>query len=455
MSGHLLISRRTVLRGLGTSMALPLLDAMRPAPALAAQAAVGAAGSGTPRRMAFLFVPNGANMDKWVPNRVGYDYDLPYILEPAARIKDDLLVMSGLTHDKGRANGDGAGDHARCASVFLTGAQPRKTAGANIRSGVSVDQVAARKIGRATPFPSLELGIEGGRNAGNCDSGYSCAYSSNVSWAGPSTPVGKEINPRLVFERLFSNQKSKDGAESRFERDAYQRSILDFVREDAQRLQSRLGQSDRLKLDEYLTGVREIERRLSRDDTGRAGRDADNFPKPAGVPEEYAEHVRLMCDMMVLAFQADLTRVATCMFGNAGSNRPYRNIGVSDGHHDLSHHGNDQAKLDKIAEINRFHVSQFAYFVERLRSIPEAGGTLLDNCMIVYGSGISDGNRHNNENLPIMMAGRGGGTITPGRHVSFPYETPLCNLFVSLLDRMGAAVPWHGDSTGRLTGLEA
>jgi hypothetical protein len=405
--------------------------------------------------MAFLFVPNGANMEKWVPNRVGYDYDLPYILEPAARIKDDLLIMSGLTHDKGRANGDGAGDHARCASVFLTGAQPRKTSGANIRSGVSVDQVAARKIGRATPFPSLELGIEGGRNAGNCDSGYSCAYSSNVSWAGPSTPVGKEINPRLVFERLFSNQKSKDAAASRFERDAYQRSILDFVREDAQRLQSRLGQSDRLKLDEYLTGVREIERRLSRDDTGRAGRDADNFPKPAGVPEEYAEHVRLMCDMMVLAFQADLTRVATCMFGNAGSNRPYRMIGVSDGHHDLSHHGNDQAKLDKIAQINRFHVSQFAYFVERLRSIPEAGGTLLDNCMIVYGSGISDGNRHNNENLPIVLAGRGGGTITPGRHVSFPYETPLCNLFVSLLDRMGASVPWHGDSTGRLTGLEA
>jgi hypothetical protein len=433
-------------------MALPLLDAMRPAAAAAGTSSVTTAGTGV-RRMAFLFVPNGVNMEHWQPKRSGYGYDLPRILEPLATFRDDLMVLSGLTHDKGRANGDGAGDHARSASVFLTGAQPRKTSGANIRSGISVDQMAAQRIGHQTPFPSLELGIESGRNAGNCDSGYSCAYSSNISWAGPSTPVSKETNPRLVFERLFAGGNAQSAAQSRFERDKYQRSILDYVRQDARQLHAQLGRADQHKLDEYLTSVREIERRLTRDDTKRPGLDEENYVKPAGVPEEYQEHVRLMCDMMVLAFQADLTRVCTCMLANAGSNRPYRTIGVADGHHDLSHHGNDAEKLEKIAQINHFHMKQFAYLLDRLKSVPEGNGTLLDQCMIVYGSGLSDGNRHNHENLPVLLAGRGGGTLTPGRHVSYSFETPMTNLFVSMLERMGAPVASFNDSTGPLPGL--
>jgi hypothetical protein len=442
-----------VLKGLGASVALPLLDAMEPAGVLAAPV-IGDV-SEHPRRMAFIFVPNGAHMPDWTPATDGYGFQLPFILEPLKDVQDDVLVLSGLTHDKGRANGDGAGDHARSASVFLTGAQPRKTSGSNIRSGVSVDQVAARKIGGATRFASLELGCEQGRDAGNCDSGYSCAYSSNISWASASSPVGKEINPRLVFERLFSNGNQSEADEARGRRDLFRQSILDFVRDDARRLKSRLGRTDQRKLDEYLTGVREIERRLER--TGASESVADEStenPIPAGIPEGYQKHIRLMCDMLVLAFQGDLTRISTFMFANAGSNRNYRMIEVPDGHHDLSHHGGDARKQAKIRQINRFHVTQLAYLLQRLKSVPEGEGTLLDNCMLVYGSGLSDGNRHNNENLPVVFAGGGGGTITTGRHVRCQEETPMTNLFLSMLDRVGAPTEFLGDSTGRLSGLK-
>ncbi|MEZ6059932.1 MAG: DUF1552 domain-containing protein [Planctomycetaceae bacterium] len=439
------ISRRTALRGLGVSMSLPWLEAMA---GPAASAPVPA-----PARMAFIFVPNGVNLSQWTPKTEGYGFDLPYILEPLADVKDDVLVLSGLTHDKGRANGDGPGDHARSASVFLTGAQPRKTDGENIRSGVSADQVAAQAIGQLTRFSSLELGCEQGRSAGNCDSGYSCAYSSNISWSSESTPVGKETNPRLVFERLFASGASKDVAKSQHSRLELQRSILDFISEDAKRLQTNLGRSDRRKLDEYLTGVREIERRLGNTDAPVVYSEDLNYALPAGIPSDYAEHIRLMADMMVLAFQTDTTRVATCMFANAGSNRSYRQIGVPDGHHDLSHHGSDPKKLDKIKQINRFHVAQLAWFLGRLKSIREGERTLLDNSMICYGSGLSDGNRHNNEDLPVILAGGGSGTIDTGRHIRFEYETPMCNLFMSMLDRVGASTDFIGDSTGRLKGL--
>jgi hypothetical protein len=444
------ISRRTVLRGLGVSLALPWMESLAWSSTLTGGPV---AGDTPPRRMAFIFVPNGVHVPDWVPEQTGFGYRLPYILEPLAKVRDDMLVLSGLTHDKGRANGDGPGDHARSASVFLTGAQPRKTDGSNIRSGVSVDQYAAQALGSATRFPSLELGCEAGRSAGNCDSGYSCAYSSNISWAGEASPVGKEVNPRLVFERLFSSGSNGDDVRRR-ERTALRRSVLDFVSEDARKLQDKLGRNDHRKLDEYLSGVREIERRIEHSELETKRFDPAELEVPEGVPQEYATHIRLMCDMMVMAFQTDSTRIATMMFANAGSNRNYRHINIPDGHHDLSHHGGDPKKHAKIRDINRFHVAQLAYFLERLKSIPEGTGTMLDNCMIVYGSGLSDGNRHNNENLPVLLAGRGGGSVDTGRHVQYPFETPLCNLFMAMLDRFGAPAPFIGDSTGRLSGLQ-
>jgi hypothetical protein len=442
------VSRRAALKGLGVSLALPWLESLSSATALAAETA------GYPRRMAFIFVPNGVHVPDWTPQTLGLGYRAPYILEPLAKVQGDLLVISGLTHDKGRANGDGPGDHARSASVFLTGAQPRKTNGANIRSGISVDQMAAQRIGKRTKFASLELGCERGRSAGNCDSGYSCAYSSNVSWSSATTPVGKETNPRLVFQRLFADGNRRNADRQAARREALRKSVLDYVADDAERLQRRLAAGDVKKLDEYLTGVREIERRIELADRESVYSGEFEYRGPSGVPRDYGEHIRLMCDMMVLAFQTDSTRIATFMMANAGSNRNYRDIGVSDGHHDLSHHGGDRKKHEKIRQINRFHVEQVAYLLEKMKAVKEGAGSLLDNCMVVYGSGLSDGNRHNNENLPILLAGRGGGTIDPGRHIRFEAETPLCNLFLSLLDRMGAATDFIGDSTGPLRGLQ-
>lgn len=448
MTARRSISRRAVLRGLGVSVALPTLECMTPA-AMAA-----AANPTPPQRMAFLFVPNGVHLPDWTPQTEGYGFQLPHILQPLAPVQDDVMVLSGLTHDKGRANGDGPGDHARSASVFLTGAQPRKTDGANIRSGVSADQMAARIAGKATRFASLELGCEPGRSAGNCDSGYSCAYSSSISWASEASPLGKETNPRFAFERLFGTGEPQQRDRNQERRLALRKSILDFISEDARTLQKQLGRNDQRKLDEYLTGVREVERRIEKSEVSPQFSADLDYPVPKGIPGEYGEHIRLMCDMIVLAFQTDSTRIATCMFADAGSNRSYRMIDVPDGHHDLSHHRGDAAKHAKIREINRFHVDQLSYLLQKLRATPEGEGNLLDNSMIVYGSGLSDGDRHNNENLPVILAGHGGGTLSPGRHVRFPTETPMCNLFLSMLDRFGTPVDYLGDSTGRLQGLE-
>jgi hypothetical protein len=446
------ISRRTALRGLGTAVALPLLDAMAPSSLFGATTATST--GAPPRRMAFIFVPNGVNVPHWTPTRTGYDYDLPFVLEPLGQLKDDVLVLSGLTHDKGRANGDGPGDHARSAGLFLTGCQPRKTDGANIRVGISVDQIAAQRIGNATKFPSLELGCEGGRNTGNCDSGYSCAYSHNISWASPTTPMAKEVDPRLVFERLFGqNPSDVETRKRQAEQARLKKSLLDFAAEDAKRLHAKLGRQDQRKLDEYLTSVRAIERRIEMAEREPAHDELPEYAKPSGIPADYGQHIRLMADMMVLAFQADLTRIATCMFARAGSNLSYRQIGIPDGHHDLSHHGGNAEKLDKIRHINRFHIQQLVYFLTRLKSIPEQDGTLLDNCMVVYGSGLGDGNRHNHNNLPVLLAGQGGGTIKTGRHVRYDDETPMANLFVSMLERFGTPVDSMGDSTGPLPRL--
>ena len=441
------LTRRTVLRGLGVSLALPWMESLAE-PSFAADVV-----ATPPQRMAFMFVPNGVHLPDWTPKQHGYGYELPYILSPLASVQDDIMVISGLTHDKGRANGDGPGDHARSASVFLTGAQPRKTAGENIRSGVSVDQVAAQAAGRATRFASLELGCEAGRSAGNCDSGYSCAYSSNISWSNESTPVAKETNPRLVFQRLFGDGTAPTKDKNALRREELKKSILDFISEDARRLRSKLGGHDQRKLDEYLNGVREVEHRIQRTDDEPKVSVELNYPIPKGQPDDYGEHIRLMCDMMVLAFQTDRTRIASFMLADAGSNRSYRHINVSDGHHDLSHHRGDAGKHAKIRQINRFHVAQLAYFLEKLKSIPEGDGTLLDNSMICYGSAISDGDRHNNENLPVLLAGHGGGSLDTGRHVRVRGETPMCNLFLSMLDRFGTPVDFMGDSTGRVSEL--
>ena len=439
------LSRRTVLRGLGVSLALPWLEAT----STIAKAAVVAP---SPTRMAFIFVPNGVVMNNWVPKTEGYGFELSPTLQPLAPVQDDLLVITGLTHDKGRANGDGAGDHARSASVFLTGSQPRKTDGEHIRSGMSVDQLAAKAVGQNTRFSSLELGVDPGRMAGNCDSGYSCAYSSNISWSSESTPVGKEVNPKLVFERLFSSGKQSEVDKSQQQREALQKSVLDFIADDAKRLQSKLGRNDNRKLDEYMTGVREVERRIGT----RTAKPVDihvDYAIPDGIPGDYQDHMRMMCDLMVLAFQTDSTRIATMMFANAGDNKNYRKIGVAEGHHDLSHHGDNPEKLEKISQINRFHIQQLSYLLTKMKSIREGERNLLDNSMVVYGSGISDGNRHNHDNLPILLAGSGGGTIDTGRHLRYDLETPVCNLFMSMLDRMGVDTPFIGDSTGRLPGL--
>jgi len=439
------ITRRTALRGMGVSLALPLLEGMAPG-------AVGPPAT-PPKRMAFLYVPNGIHMQAWTPAREGADFELPAILAPLRPYKDDLMVLTGLTADKARPHGDGPGDHARAMASFLTGCQPRKTAGANIKVGVSVDQLAAQRIGSTTKFASLEIGCEGGRQAGNCDSGYSCAYSSSISWRTESSPVAKETNPRLVFQRLFSVE-AKPGEVASLKAAAYRRSLLDYVAEDARQLRGRLGSTDQRKLDEYLNGVREIEQRLARveqgsDTKGVPGR----YRSPSGFTRSMQEHLRLMSDMLVLAFQADLTRICTFVFANEGSNRPYREIGVSDGHHDLSHHGRKAEKLEKIQKINTFHIEQVAYLLGKLKGVKEGERTLLDSCMIAYGSGNSDGNRHNHDNLPVLLMGKGGGTIKPGRHVRYRRETPVNNLWVSILERMGVRVERFGDSTGRLSGL--
>ena len=442
-----LLSRRTLLKGVGAAVALPWLDAMAPSWSWASETAGAAAAA--PTRMAFLYVPNGVNMRHWTPAGEGPLAELPAILEPLAGLKDDMMVISGLTADKARSHGDGGGDHARAMSAFLTGAQPRKTDGTNIRAGVSVDQLAASRIGDRTRLGSLEIGADAGGMAGNCDSGYSCAYSSTISWRSATTPVPKLVNPRQVFDRLFS----AGSATERAQRDARRRSVLDFVREESGSLQQTLGTNDRRKLDEYFSAIRDVEARIE-----RAARMPQPTPPqmslPASAPGSYEDHLKLLADLLVLAFQTDTTRVATFVFANEGSNRPYPFINVREGHHDLSHHENNAAKLEKIKQINTFHTTQLAYLLNKLKTTRDGSGSLLDHSMIVYGSGNSDGNRHNHEDLPIVVAGKGNGTINTGRHVKVARETPINNLWLSMLDRMDVrGVDRLGDSTGRLSVL--
>ncbi len=441
------VSRRTFLRGTGAVMALPFLERMALRPAVAA--AEGAAA--VPVRTAFVFFPNGTIVDKWQPSGPGGDWQITPSLEPLAEFKQDFSIFTGLAQHNAKSLGDGAGDHARSSATFLTGAHPVKTDGAQIRVGKSIDQVLAEQIGRETRLPSIELGTEGGRNAGSCDSGYSCAYSSNISWRTPSQPMAKEINPRLAFERLFGNGGG-DGKD-REKRMHYRKSILDMVAADASELRKSVGRNDRAKLDEYFTSVREIEQRIDRLRVAPKTATPD-FKTPEKPPEDTREHIRLMFDLMALAFQTDTTRVATFMLANEGSNRTYPMVDVKDAHHGLSHHQNDDQKVEKIARIDRFFSEEFAYFLRRLKETKEGEQSLLDNSLVLYGCAIGDGNRHNHDELPIILAGHGGGRVKPGRHVKLDQETPLNNLFLSIADVAGVEVKEFGDSTGHLRGLD-
>ena len=445
------LTRRNFLRGLGACVALPAMESLRPMQALAAKVTPGVAttATGAPLRTAFLYFPNGAIQPTWWPKGEGTDFTLHSTLEPLQGLKQHLQVLGGLDHVHATAGPDGAGDHARASGTFLTGVRMKKSA-TDIRAGVSIDQAIAREIGRLNRFSSLELTCDAVRRTGACDSGYACAYQFNLSWSSATTPLTPEGNPRLLFERLFGAGSPGERATSLQRRQQEQRSLLDYVLEDARDMQRRLDAPDRAKLDQYLTGIREIETRIQKSE--QFGKTPDPaIETPAGIPSDYAEYMQLMFEMLVLAFQTDSTRVATFLLAHDGSNRPFPQIGVTEGHHELSHHQNRQDWVDKVAAIDKWYVTQFAKFLQKLSDTKDVDGkSLLHNSMIVYGAGNSDGNRHTHHNLPVILAGHGGGTLTAGRYVKHGGK-PMSNLFLSMADRLGVEkLERFGDSTGRL-----
>ena len=438
------LSRRTLLRGIGAAVALPVLDAMTPA--LSASKVPG----GKAIRMGYVYVPNGIDMENWTPSYSGELHELPRILKPMEPFKKDMTVLGNLTNNAGRAWLDGPGDHGRCCGSYLTGVHVRKSA-VDILSGISADQIVANEVGKQTRIPSLELGLEDARQAGNCDSGYSCAYTNNMAWRGETSPMPPTLNPRELFERLFGKDAHLT-PEQRAQRSRFRSSILDFVSEDTHKLQGDLGPTDRRKLDEYLSSIRSIEQQLERAEHENEQIDP-GMNKPYGVPSDFSEHFKLMTDMLTVALQSDMTRVFTFLMTREGTSRPYREIGISDGHHPLTHHRNQSDWIEKVTQINTYHVQQFAAWIEKLKSIEDGDGSLLDNSMIVYGAGLSDGNRHLHHDLPTMLVGKGGGSINPGRRVVYRKETPMSNLHLSLMERMGLDMENFSDSTGKLSGL--
>jgi len=445
------MNRRHFLRGLGACIALPSLASLVPSRLLAAQAAKGLAttATGAPLRTAFVYFPNGAIPAAWWPEGGGSDFRFGPTLEPLAALKNRLQVVSGLDHANAKAGKDGGGDHARGNGVFLTGVRLNKSA-TDIRAGISIDQVIANQVGHLTRFPSLELTCDVERKAGNCDSGYACAYQYNLAWRSATTPMPPESNPRLLFERMFGGGARGERAENARRRMEARRSVLDFVNEDTRRMQGRLDARDRDKLDQYLTGVREVEIRIQKAEQFGANVDPD-VDTPAGVPRSHGDHVRLMYDMMALAFKTDSTRVATFALAHDGSNRSFGEIGVFEGHHDLSHHQGNQERIAKIEKIDRWYAEQFARFLKDLEETRDIdGNSILQNTRIVYGSGNADANRHSHDNLPVILAGGGGGLLTPGRYVQHGSK-PMSNLFLTLADQAGVTkLDRFGDSTARL-----
>lgn len=443
------LPRRTFLRGLGATVALPLLDSM--VPALTAQELTAAR---PVKRLCIIYVPNGVFMDNWTPPEQGRGFSLPSTMAPLAPFKDQMVVLTGLSNKMGDAlPGEGAGDHARAAGAYLTGVHPKKTEGADLRAGLSLDQIVAKSQGVHTQLSSLELSLESREKVGSCDPGYACAYANTLCWSSATTPLPMENNPRVVFERLFGGNESTDPEVWRARREE-DRSILDAVGDKIARLQGDLGHRDRLKLDEYLESIRNAERRIQMAET-QSARELPVIEQPAGVPASFQEHVKLMFDLQLLAFQADLTRVITFMVGHETSQRAYPEIGVPDAHHPLSHHGGSAEKIEKLIRVNGYHTEMFAYYLDRLKNTRDGAGSLLDNSTILYGSGMSDGNGHNHHNLPTLIVGGGSGTINGGRHVLYPREreTPVANLFLDLLAKFDIPLDSFGDSTGNLNVL--
>ena len=456
------ISRRTMIRGLGTAMALPCLEAMLPRAAFGAITAPTLPG---PKRLAWLYVPNGVDMVSWKPAKLGAGYDLSRTLKPIAAFKDKFNVISGLCALKANPNGDGPGDHARAQAAYLTGCQPVKSEGANIHLGISADQAAATKIGYLTKFPSLELGMDESVSTGRCDSGYSCAYQHNLAWRNETTPVVKDCDAQSVFDRLFSNGDPNESAEARTRRTEKRKSVLDALLTDATSLQNTLGTTDKRKLDEYFSSIREIEVRLAKAAAAPevqppAGAvrppaiDLHGSTRKVGVSTSsttYDTHLPLMLDMIVLAFQTDSTRIVTLPFADEESNQSYPWADAPVPHHGTSHHNGDPAKIENLAKINAYHMKWVNYLLTKLDGIQEGNGSILDNSLIAYGSGNSDGQKHNHDNLPTLLLGRGGGTVKGGRHLDFE-GTPITNLWLSMLEHAGA--PYGkplGDSTGTLS----
>lgn len=440
----LAIPRRTVLRGLGATLALPLLERMVPTTALARAATTAVT------RFCTVYVPNGIVMERWTPETEGTGFAFTPTLKPLEPYREHLLLLSGLDNTGARSRSGASGAHAKPAGAFMTGIEPLPTTGSSSLSlGISMDQIIANTLGQETPLPSLELGLEGAdtvNGVGTCDVGFSCAYQNRLAWSGPSTPLPVETNPRVVFDRLFGNVDSTDPVVRRA-RLRRQNSIIDSVLDKVERLQGDLGRRDRAKLDEYLQSVREIERRIQNAEA--QGRELPLVESPAGIPVSYDEHARLMFDMQTLALQTDTTRVITFQIGREQSGATYPQIGVSDSHHPISHHGGDKNKIESLAKINAYHANLFAYFLEKLATTGDGDASLLDNVITLYGSAISEGNSHDIRNLPILLAGGGGGRIKGGRHVKYPERTQrLTNLQLTLLNKLGVATETFGDSTG-------
>lgn len=435
------IPRRTFLRGAGVALALPLLDSMFPAFGSAAQIT-----SNKATRLSFFTVPNGIIMDQWTPAALGNSFDLPAILSPLSEFKDRMLVIGGLANNEARKlNFEIAGDHPRACSAYLTATHPKMTSGADIHCGISIDQVAARELGKRTQLSSLEIGLES-TLIGACESAYSCVYYNTLCWSGPTTPLPMENRPRAVFERLVGDTTNPAERAAQMEEN---RSILDLVSQDLKRLMRSVGETDRAKLDQYSEAVRSVERRIEVAEE-QSGRELPAMDKPMGIPDKFSDYAKLMFDLQVLAFQGDITRVSTFMLGHEMGGRAYPELGFGDPHHSLTHHQGDKAKIAKVIQINVFHATLFRYFLERMHSLPDGDGSLLDRSLLLYGSPLSDGNMHTYKDLPVVLVAGGVSGIRGGRHLKYPQDTPVANLYLTLLDSLGISIDSFGDSTGKL-----
>ncbi|MFT4633420.1 MAG: hypothetical protein ACI8PP_002545 [Candidatus Pseudothioglobus sp.] len=441
MRRSLLMNRRTVLRGLGTVMALPLLESMTPTSAFG--------GVTKPSRLSVFYMPNGMRMENFTPERSGYDFPISPTLEPLAAMKAKLSVVTGLSHNNANPLGDPGGAHGRSCAAFLTGAHAKPTEGSDLFCGISMDQLIANRVGQDTAFSSLELGLEPSSLLGSCDIGFSCTYTNTISWKSPTQALPVMVNPRDVFERLFGDNLALD-ERSRQLQMRRKTSILDFVRQDAMRIGRQLGANDRRKMDEYLQSVREVEGRIQKLANQKIDMGATDIVLPSGIPDAFEDHLKIMLDLQVLAMQTDMTRVCTFMLGRELSNRAYPEIGVPDSHHSLSHHGGNAEKIEKLHKINQYHLKQFGYLLERLNSTPDGEGSLLDDTLVLAGASLGEPNDHDCMDLPAIVAGGG---LSGNRHISLPEQTPMCNLLLSMIQAMGVNAESFGDSTGTVPGL--